>query len=55
MKEKLLIGVFFIGLLLLAILELKLIWLFDKAVGLPLIVFGSINYFSCWVPSIHHQ
>jgi protein-S-isoprenylcysteine O-methyltransferase Ste14 len=45
MKEKLIIGVFFIGLLLLAIFELKLIWLFDKAVGLPMVVFGSINAF----------
>jgi protein-S-isoprenylcysteine O-methyltransferase Ste14 len=43
MKAKVIIGVFFVGLLLMAIFELTLIWLFAKVVGLPMFAFGWIN------------
>ena len=45
MKRKLIIGGFLIGLLLVAIFELVLIWLFEKVAGIPLVVFGLINTF----------
>jgi protein-S-isoprenylcysteine O-methyltransferase Ste14 len=43
MKAKVIIGFFFAGLLLGALFELMLIWLFAKVFGLPLFVYGLIN------------
>jgi protein-S-isoprenylcysteine O-methyltransferase Ste14 len=45
MKRTLIIDFFLIGLLLLAIFEVVLIWLLDKAAGSPMVVFASINVF----------
>jgi hypothetical protein len=43
MKTKTIVGFFFIGLLLLVILEVVLIWVFNQVVGLPVINIGYLN------------
>jgi protein-S-isoprenylcysteine O-methyltransferase Ste14 len=42
-KQKAVIGLFFMGLLLMAMLEAGLIWVLDDAVGLPTFDFGGLN------------
>jgi protein-S-isoprenylcysteine O-methyltransferase Ste14 len=43
MKQKAVIGLFFLGLLLMAMLEGALIWVFDEVAELPTFDFGGLN------------